>query len=184
MRRPLLLFLLTLAAPAYSVQMVLPGYPTGEAQQIPTGAKIMTCGRFINYGSATGLTTTLVNVTTGFGGGAVVGWAIYPDLDAGTAIMSTGNNAAAVSSPVTATVSAFSLTAGLTYRLCFCATNATGAYAAPHWTASTGVALLLNSFVASVGTAANQCDTSANPPGTTGAISANSALAPPLVVVQ
>ena len=186
MRRLLMLLGLLMALPAHAaVQVIFPAYATGEAQRLVPGAQTLVCGRFVQPTHALGLTRVAVNVTTGFGVGKVVGWALYPDLDAGTALFSVGNQPAAVAAPVVATVTAFDVTGGVTYRDCICATGTAGAYAAPHWLPDgISVAALQNSFVASVGTAANPCDVNGNPPATTGAITPDDTLAPPFVVAE
>jgi len=135
-------------------------------------------------------TKMAVNITTGYGAGKKVGVAIYPDADGGTAIADSGSLTGSSTPPETAGVrtvtglTAFDLTGGITYRVCFCATATGGAYAAPNWTATTGFAALQNAIVASVGRAANDCDANATPPATTGAITPDTTMAPPFVLVS
>src|SRR5437764_15442803 len=117
MRRFLtLLLLLALALPVRAVQVVLPIYPTGEAQQTPTASMALNCGRFVMPDTILSMNRVSVNITTGFGDAVVMGFALYPDLDGGTAIFSSGGSLpASGSGVVSAAVTAFDLTGGVTY---------------------------------------------------------------------
>src|SRR5437773_11953204 len=103
MRRfPLLLvFLATLARAAPFVPV--PIYPTGEQQvSTLTPALTMACGRFVMPMTILGATKLAVNITTGYGAGKKVGFAIYPDLDGAGPIATSGSVAGSGTPPETA----------------------------------------------------------------------------------
>src|SRR5437868_14544314 len=89
-RLPFLLVLCaTLARAAPFV--VEPCYPTGGAQVTVAPALTMACGRFVQPMTILSATKLAVNITTGYGAGKKVGFAIYPDLDGGPAIATSGS---------------------------------------------------------------------------------------------
>src|SRR5437773_2220119 len=158
----LILGMLLLAGTARAAPfMVVPIYPSAETDASITPALAMACGRFIMPTTIIGATKMAVNITIGFGAGKKVGVAIYPDSNGGSAIANSGSLSGGATPPETAGVltvislPAFDMTAGITYRVCFCGTSTTGAYAAPNWAS---FADLQNAIVASVGRAANDCD--------------------------
>src|SRR5947207_356223 len=140
MRRLPLLFLLLATVARAAPFVIVPIYPTGEAQDVSTPALTMACGRFVQPMTILGATKLAVNITTGYGAGKKVGFAIYPDLDGGPAIATSGSVAGSGTPPETSGIAtatgltAFDLTGGVTYRACFCASSTAGAYAGPKWT--------------------------------------------------
>jgi hypothetical protein len=186
----LLLILFATAAHAAPPFMVVPIYPTSEAQVTSFPANTMACGRFVMPTTILGATKLAVNVTTGYGAGKKVGFAIYPDVDGGPAIATSGSVGGAGVAPEIAGIvkatglTAFDLTGSVTYRACFCASGTAGAYAGPKWVSGTGFAHLQNAFVVSVGSTTNACDANATPPATTGALVGNETFAPPLMMVS
>lgn len=185
MRLILLLFALCLAHQnALAQQAIAPIYPTGEAQETIGTALHMACGRFVMVNSISNATKLAANVTTGYGGSNKFGAALYPDLDNGPKQL-TIDSAAAASPGVkfqTGQTPA-SFTGGVTYRACACATGNAGAYAGPAWSGPYFPALQ-NAFVLSVGRAGNDCDPNGVPPSTTGAITADTAMAPPTLLIS
>ena len=178
------LLVLLLATPAMAQQIIAPVYPTGEAQETIGTALHMACGRFVMVNSITSATKLAANVTTGYGGSNKAGFALYPDLDGGPKLLTI--DSAAASSPGIKTQTGqtpASFTGGVTYRACACATGNAGAYAGPSWPGPFFPALQ-NAFVISVGRAGNDCDPNAVPPSTTGALVADTTLAPPTLLIS
>src|SRR6266478_1667654 len=93
-RSLVLLLMVPSLAWANPTQSIAPIYPTGEAQQVLPGINTLVCGRIVELYTKLGSTKIAANVTTGFGAGKHVGFAIYPDLDAGTPIATSGAVAA------------------------------------------------------------------------------------------
>jgi len=191
MRRLLLaLMLCATASRAAPPFMVVPIYPTGEMQASVSPALTPVVGRFVMPTTILGATKLAVNITTGYGAGKKVGFAIYPDLDGAPPIFTSGSVSGSGTPPETAGALSVTglapdgLTGGVTYRALFCASGAAGAYAGPKWTSGTGFAALQNAFVVSVGSATNPCDADATPPATTGALIANTAFVPPFLLVS
>lgn len=183
------LAILFVGTTAYAQQVIVPIYPTGEAQETIGTARQMACGRFVLVNSIASATKLAARVSTGYGGGIKFGAAIYPDLDSGPKQLTIDGAGSTGQPPEIAGIvtqtgqTPVSLTGGNTYRACACATGNAGAYAGPRWIGPYFPALQ-NAFVTSVGRAANDCDPNGVPPSTTGAITANTAFAPPLLVVS
>src|SRR5437762_12516993 len=151
---------------------IYPIYPSSETGATSGTALHLACGRFVAATARTGATKLAVNIRTGYGGGVLGGWALYPDDDALPPLAKAGAVDVSLAGVKTVTgLTPFATSGGNTYRACFCATANTGTYFAPKWTATTGTAALMNAFSAVVGRAANDCDASANPPASTGVIS-------------
>ncbi len=183
--RSVVLVLLVARAAFGAAPTIYPIYPTSETGFTSGAALHLACGRFVAVSARTGATKLAVNIKTGYGGGVLGGWALYPDDDALPPLASVGAVDVSLAGIKTATgLTPFSTSGGTTYRACFCATANSGTYFAPKWTATTGTAALMNAFSAVVGRASNDCDASANPPASTGAIAADPSLAPPLFNVE
>ena len=178
------LLVLLLVTSAWAEHVIAPVYPTGEAQETIGTALRMACGRFVMVNSINNATKLAANVTTGYGGSNKFGAAIYPDLNNGVKQLTIDSAAAASPGIKTQTgQTPASFTGGVTYRACACATGNAGAYAGPSWPGPFFPALQ-NAFVLSVGRAGNDCDPNGVPPSTTGALVADTTLAPPTLLIS
>ena len=182
--------LVALASPVLAQHVVVPTYPTGESQETIGTALQMACGRFVLTESIANARKLAGRVSTGYGGTVKVGMAIYPDLDNGPVQLkiSSGDAFSDVDASTARVVrepnqTPASFTAGNTYRACACATGNAGAYAGPNW-AGPYFPAMQNAFVASVGRAGNDCDPNGVPPSTTGVITPNTAMAPPILLIS
>jgi hypothetical protein len=183
--RTLLLLLLFLAAPARAqttTHMLLPSYGAVSGQTRPGTANQIVCATYVAPFSMTNATKLAQGIT---GGSSTCGAAIYPDSDSGTALASISGSCASQGVFSATGLTAFSLSAGVAYRVCTCATATSGSYAAiiDNNTAGGRTADMLNTFGSRIGTAANNCSAGV-PPSTTGVITPSNAFQPPLTLVE
>src|SRR5262249_6565327 len=113
--------------------------------------------------------------------------ALYHDDDAGSRIAEAHGDGSTAAK--TSTGLSYSVTAGKQYRYCYCGDGSAAAFTVIGYpgnlSANRTLAALLNAVSTHAGTAAHSCDAStAVPPSTTGALSANTSVYPVIFEIE
>lgn len=177
------LLLLLLGAPAYAY--LIPGHVAGDVGATLSGANTLFCYKWTAPETAT-LTQLAVRVTSGGGSSRVVGAALYPDSNGGTALGALSVTTTTGAQTATATGLTIAIVAGTQYRACVCVSSTSLILQSMNEATGAGkVAALLNGggFSTTVGTGANSC-TAGVTPSTTGALTADTSFKLPLLLLE
>ncbi len=183
MMKTLLLLVTVLLAPAWagpSTRFIwLPNrLLDATASAVPYGS--MRCGGYVPAEGITGA-TQIAWYTTGAATGAFCGIAIY-DAPGTTRIATTGGvNCDGTGAKIATGISSFDLVEGVKYNICTCGNTAANGVGFLSWTSATDD--IARSYSGKVWRfAANNCDSSGNPPTMTGSLT-DSSLAPPAILI-
>lgn len=153
------------------------------AASLPTTANHLVC---YDWTESEGITNaTKIGWSMDSGASTACSVTIYDAGGANIVRTSGTKNCSSASAPISATgLTAFSLTAGNQYRLCWCNNGTTGGLrSVSGWTSTTGLEVdLHNVFTTHIGRAANDC-TAGAAPSSTGSLTADIFLRPPLVLL-
>jgi hypothetical protein len=157
------------------------GRPQATGTEAVGTANVLRCVDFVPPVGITDATTMFFRTGTGSGSGTM-GLAYYTadgstQIREATAAYTTSNENITASG-----LSAFTLTAGTTYRQCHCSSSGSGSYIDVPISEPVGAAFA-NAVGAHWGTAANACS-SGDPPATTGTITPDDGIGPMLILLS
>lgn len=154
-----------------------------DAETPPGGVAMgnMRCGGYVPAEGITGATQIAFYVTTAGASGALCGAAIY-DAPGTTQIATTGGvNCEGVGAKLVSGLTSFDLGQGVKYNICVCGNAAAATARYLSWTNE--VSDIARSYSGKVWRfAANNCDSSGNPPSMTGSLT-DSSLPPPMMLI-